>query len=504
MTKKTPTGIPGLQKIEGGYALRVVAKHGSLIIEKTKTLRGVDRRTALIRLEQLRDRAMHEAESKARGETTTETLTAYARRWCEELGQRQVRGKLTVQTTKSYVANLTNFVLPYFGHFQADEVKAKDAVAWLRWLERQKTQAKRKGRDGVTFYVEPRPYAKGCLRGAWRTARVFFRWVVVEADLAKNPFDHVRFDVDAPGPRPKPTLTQKEVAALLVAAREETLKVQAMLVVGFCGATRFSELSALEWKDVNLEEGYIRIERSQVRGVVGPPKTERSRRIIALPPEAVDMLRRLLAWQKETGDLGYQFKDLLFASRETTYLTPKALTPPLRRCAKRAGIDKALSSHCLRRTSNNLIRQAAGELVAQAVTGHVTLEMTRHYSDVDTEERVMALQAAFGDALGAGLSEPQATGSPKNQWENSQLSAPKSVPKPTAPKPGTQGGGEAKRRGELRPAPLKKRERRRTFGAFPQPAPKLKKPREVRGVFKLWRAQSEDFRILLAWVKKLC
>ena len=173
----------------------------------------------------------------------------------------------------------------------------------------------------------------------------------------------------------------------------------------------------------------------------------------------------------------------------------------MRRCAKRAGIDKALSSHCLRRTSNNLIRQAAGELVAQAVTGHVTLEMTRHYSDVDTEERVMALQAAFGDALGAGLWEPQATGSPKNQWENPQLSAPKSLAtspvqgpesQAHAPKPGTQVGGEAKGRGGLRPAPLTKRERPRTFGAFSHPAPKLKKPRKMRGLLKLWRARNDS------------
>ena len=37
-----------------------------------------------------------------------------------------------------------------------------------------------------------------------------------------------------------------------------------------------------------------------------------------------------------------------------------------KRCAERAGIKKHLTSHVLRRTSNNLLRQTAGDLVARS------------------------------------------------------------------------------------------------------------------------------------------
>ena len=62
---------------------------------------------------------------------------------------------------------------------------------------------------------------------------------------------------------------------------------------------------------------------------------------------------------------------------------------PAPRVGTRVLVYPFISDHFKSESQANLIRQAAGERVAQAVSGHFTLEMTRHYSDVDTEERVM-------------------------------------------------------------------------------------------------------------------
>ena len=54
-------------------------------------------------------------------------------------------------------------------------------------------------------------------------------------------------------------------------------------------------------------------------------------------------------------------------------------------------IGLALSVHGLRRTFNNLSRQqVAGNIVTRAITGHVTEEMTEHYSHVDRAEKLCA------------------------------------------------------------------------------------------------------------------
>jgi hypothetical protein len=80
-------------------------------------------------------------------------------------------------------------------------------------------------------------------------------------------------------------------------------------------------------------------------------------------------------------------------------MQPGSINHLLARCAKKAGIEKHVRSHAMRRTTNNLLRRTAGELVARKVTGHVTQQMTEHYSEVDHEERVTALNGAFGVAL---------------------------------------------------------------------------------------------------------
>jgi hypothetical protein len=70
---------------------------------------------------------------------------------------------------------------------------------------------------------------------------------------------------------------------------------------------------------------------------------------------------------------------------------------------KRAGINKRLTSHCMRVTSSNLIRQAAGDAAARAMVGHAkdSTDMTFRYSEVDRSERLAAQKAAFGSWLGS-------------------------------------------------------------------------------------------------------
>lgn len=172
---------------------------------------------------------------------------------------------------------------------------------------------------------------------------------------------------------------------------------------------RFCELSALEWRDIDLVGGRLRIERSQIKGQVGPPKTEASRRDVYLPPDVVEVLRQHRQWQRdeaeERGELEGAIPGLVFPSRSGGYRFPNVLTKPLGRCCKIAGINKRLTSHCMRVTSSNLIRQAAGDAAARAMVGHAkdSADMTFRYSEVDRDERLAAQRAAFGAFLGSTL-----------------------------------------------------------------------------------------------------
>ena len=401
------TEVPGLFKNPDGWTLRAKSKVGSVTTEKRTKLVGATKAQAMVVLERLQEEARVEAEAKSKGEDIRTTLSVFARRYVEELGRRGARGNIRKATAANHADNLERFILPFVGAADVTTFAPRDVKAWLRTLEQLKTPAQRRGAGRKTYAQEPRPYARASLANVWRTMRAFLAWVTVEADLPRNPAAYVRWESDAAPPKQKTVLTQGEVVRLLDAAKaDRDRSAWTMIAVALVGALRASELSALRREDVDLDRGTITIQRSHVDGDIGQPKTKGSRRCVIVPSAVVDAVRALMEWQD-----GQQTKGLplLFPTTFGTPKTPATINDLLERLAKAATIDRVVTSHALRCTANNLIRQSAGDLVARAVTGHVTQQMTEHYSLVDVQERTEALQAAFGAALsGTGTTRPGA------------------------------------------------------------------------------------------------
>ena len=95
-----------------------------------------------------------------------------------------------------------------------------------------------------------------------------------------------------------------------------------------CG-TRLGEALAVGEDDIDLAHGLLHVRRTLLRAgrelVFGPPKTERARRSVLLPDEAVSAIRAALVWKKERRlRLGSRFRDagLLFCGRTGRPLNP--------------------------------------------------------------------------------------------------------------------------------------------------------------------------------------
>lgn len=386
--KKTPT--PGLYETTDGYLIKVKATHGSLTIQKAKQLPGVSRSEAVVELERLRAAALREAENRVLGRTTT--VTAYARLWLEDLGARVRRQTLKRRTAKTHARNLERFILPILGEVEVDELSSKRVRDWLRAVETLRMPADRRGRGLKTYKQAPKPYAKATLANAWRSLREFCSWIKVEVGLPESPARDVRWRdmLNAPEAKERVWLTQPETALLVAAsAVDSDPKALPLVLVSLAGALRASESSALDRSDFDAVTGSVSVTRSHSEGEVGRTKTPRSRRCVSLPPTVVEAVNRYLAGRTDASEI-------LFPTSTSTRLTPAGINRLLARCAATAGLTKKVTSHCLRRTTNNRLRQTDGELVAQAVTGHVTQAMTAHYSNVDREERLQALEDAFG------------------------------------------------------------------------------------------------------------
>lgn len=117
-----------------------------------------------------------------------------------------------------------------------------------------------------------------------------------------NPCDRVK------PPKVKKTEPQfydeDSLFAMLNALEGEKIQHRTLVRVALALGTRQGEVYGLEWRDINLDEGLLRIrQQSQYlpdRGIFEKdPKSETSKRIVDLPAYVVQLLRDYQAWQDE-------------------------------------------------------------------------------------------------------------------------------------------------------------------------------------------------------------
>jgi len=209
--------------------------------------------------------------------------------------------------------------------------------------------------------------------------------------VPRNPVAPIKVKAprEAPRDRAGRTLERGEVAALLAAldAHSDRRTAMALRLMLACGLRR-GEALGLQWADVDLEEGVLRVVRSWssdgTHPVLTMPKTATSRREVPIPHATLERLRAYRAWWQEAfGDSPtpppWLFPSLADPSRP---MDPNAPNHLLRRLCDRLGLPR-IRVHDLRHTYGSLLLASGApvELVAERM-GHsaptVTLNVYRH------------------------------------------------------------------------------------------------------------------------------
>lgn len=169
-------------------------------------------------------------------------------------------------------------------------------------------------------------------------------------------------------------------------------------------ALRRSELCGLRWSNVDLVGGKLSVvatlQRIKGHGLVeGLPKTARSRRSIALAPDAIELLHSVWGQRKEHqlefGEF-WQNTDYVFTQVDGTPVVPALVTQDFARLVKRESFPH-LTLHGLRHARATLALSAGvnPKLVSERL-GHSTIEVTMNtYSHVlpgMQEEAALALE----------------------------------------------------------------------------------------------------------------
>jgi len=212
--------------------------------------------------------------------------------------------------------------------------------------------------------------------------RRFYAWLLRERTIEIDPVALI----EAPKPeQPLPkTLSEAQVEDLLFAPDLNTdlgLRDRAMLETLYATGLRVSELVGLEFSQLSIDPGVVR--------VMGKGNKER---LVPLGEEALEHLQRYLSRGRPGLMAGHPACNALFVTRRGKAMSRQAFWYLLKRYALLAGIDtETLSPHTLRHAfATHLLNHGADLRVVQMLLGHSDISTTQIYTHV-ANQRLQSL-----------------------------------------------------------------------------------------------------------------
>jgi integrase/recombinase XerD len=262
----------------------------------------------------------------------------------------------------------------------------RDLAQFAAWLRRdRRADLLDAGKGDLLEYLAQRVAAGARARTTSRllsSLKRFYRYAVREGCIGADP----TLTIGAPKtPRSLPKIVNEaQVEQLLGAPQTHTdlgLRDRTMLEVLYASGLRVSELVALDLGQVERNMGVVR--------VLGKGGKER---IVPLGEEALSWLERYL--RDGRGNLlGARSSSSLFLTARGEAMTRQSFWHIIRRHARKAGIDVAISPHVLRHAfATHLLNHGADLRVVQLLLGHSDISTTQIYTHV-ARERLKQLHA---------------------------------------------------------------------------------------------------------------
>ncbi len=317
------------------------------------------------------------------------TLAEHLHQWLEGY----VKANCSQRTQEGYQSIVEQHLIPCLGHIQLKHL-TKQAIESYYGQAREKKSAGGKGLSPRTVHHQHRVLSQA------------LKQAVIDGYLGSNPCGLIKLKV--PRNKAMRTMTPGEVEALLDTAKDN--QYYPVVYMAVSSGLRQAELLGLRWRDLDLD--LLSISVSQVlykrRGVCmfPEPKTEHSRRRVAMTPKLALFLR---GYKVEREVLSLERgkpltdDDLVFSNVEGKPLDPCVLSHDFARTVKGAGL-KGVRFHDLRHTfaSLMLLRGAKPKVISEAL-GHASMSFTMDsYSHIieGMQEDAMAL---LDEVLPAGV-----------------------------------------------------------------------------------------------------
>ncbi|MFK3647405.1 tyrosine recombinase XerC [Lysobacter enzymogenes] len=208
--------------------------------------------------------------------------------------------------------------------------------------------------------------------------RSFYAWHVKQGALEASPAAPIR----APkAPRKLPQVLDPDEAKALVEVDTDAplgLRDRALLELFYSSGLRLSELCALRWRDLDIDDALVT--------VLGKGNKQRS------VPLGSHARAALAEWRASTGAANDAF---VFPGRGGAQISSRAVQLRVRHLAQRQGLFKRVHPHLLRHSFASHILESSGDLRGvQELLGHADISTTQIYTHLDFQHLAKVYDAA--------------------------------------------------------------------------------------------------------------
>lgn len=239
------------------------------------------------------------------------------------------------------------------------------------------------------------------------TLKSALKQALLEGLVTRNVADHVRKPKREQGKTIR-VLSVEEMDALVTAALKHRTGLLIVIMLGT--GLRIGEALALEWKDVDLQKGSLRVRQGLVTAkepggkkrvqLLQDPKSGHGKRTVPLSDDVTAAFRQWKSRQaQEKLKLGALYADTgrIFTTQKGTPLEARRMGRTLEAIASKAGIEH-VNPHALRHTfATRMLERGVHPKVVQEMLGHSDITLTLNtYSHVMPEIKQAAARAIDG------------------------------------------------------------------------------------------------------------
>lgn len=272
--RKNGEGTVRLRK-DGRWEGRVVIGYDDKGLPKTKNVLAKTKSECVEKLKTLKDALAPPAPPRIKADMPFGD-------WMEHWYETHSRPAARPGTRRIYEGYLRLYINPGLGHIPLNRLTAKDMQQFFVWL---KTEGRADQSDGKTGLTDSQ--LRNIHSLCWRALEK-----AVSGNLIpQNPASGCKLPSARKGEMN--LLSRESMQKLLIQAKEE--KYYELFLLEFATGLRLGELTALQWEELNLTTGELRISKQAVvigsELVITEPKTKAAVRTLLLPPKVLEVFR---------------------------------------------------------------------------------------------------------------------------------------------------------------------------------------------------------------------